>query len=245
MPTKKKKGNQQKAKSATAKTVSQPKPEEPPGAAKNSTSNLCDDCAFDFGSCEGKPKFASEFQEGLTGAEADRVVQCVTFKNVAAMPTADELAKKGKPAATPFELALAKLDDFGKTILKSRPEIMDIAESEDSLRFGPGTEPTLEQRADVLVGIVQGIIKEEGGRTDGLAKEPEAMTVTVTVVATPAIDRPDPKRFQKEEDFGNCGSCDEPLKRTALNRYIDAVRCVNSHCRAFRIVVKNIPTGAK
>jgi hypothetical protein len=238
MPTKKKKGNQQKAKSPTVKTVSQPKPEEPPGA-KDSTSNLCDDCAFDFGACEGKPKFASEFQEGLTGAEADRVVQCVTFKNVGDMPTAEELAKKGKPV-TPFDLALAKLDDFGKTILKSRPEIMDIAESEDNLRFGPGTEPTIEQRADVLVVIVQGIVKEEGGRTDGLAKD-----TAPTVAAAPAIGRPDPKRFEKEEDFGNCQSCDKPLKRTALNRYIDAIRCVNGRCRAFRVVVKNIPTGAK
>jgi hypothetical protein len=235
MPTKKKKSNQQKTKSPTVKTVSQPKT-EPPQEAQSPT-NLCDDCAFDFGACEGKPKFASDFQEGLTGAEADRVVQCVTFKNVAVMPTADELAKKGKPV-TPFDLALAQLDAFGKTILKSRPEIMDIAESEDKLRFGPGTEPTLEQRADVLVGIVQGIVKEEGGRSDGLAEEP-------ATTAAPAIDRPDPKRFQKEEDFGNCGSCDKPLKRTALNRYIDAIRCVNGRCRAFRVVVKNIPTGAK
>jgi hypothetical protein len=197
MPTKKKKGNQQKAKSPTMKTVSQPKPEEPPGVAKDSTSNLCDDCAFDFGACEGKPKFASEFQEGLTGAEADRVVQCVTFKNVGDMPTADELAKKGKPV----------------------------------VEEGP-----------YLRGANDGEINDEG-LAEELATGTEATGHDYP--RAPGIDRPDPKRFEKEEDFGNCGSCEEPLKRTALNRYIDAVRCVNPHCRAFRVVVKNIPTGAK
>lgn len=57
--------------------------------------------------------------------------------------------------------------------------------------------------------------------------------------------RPDPKRFQVEEDFGACQSCDQPLKRTALNRYQDAVRCVNGRCRAYRVIVKTISTGVK
>ena len=99
----KKKSNQAKPKSATVKTVNQPKPEEPKppaAAATNTAVNLCDDCAYEFGECEGIPKFASEADPTLKGTEADRVVECKGFRNVQDMPTADKgAADAEEPAA--------------------------------------------------------------------------------------------------------------------------------------------------
>ena len=47
------------------------------------------------------------------------------------------------------------------------------------------------------------------------------------------------QRFKREEDLGKCPACDRPLKRTALNRDRDAVRCTNPRCRQYRAVVRN------
>lgn len=58
-------------------------------------------------------------------------------------------------------------------------------------------------------------------------------------------DLPDPHRFDQEEDFGKCQSCEQPLKRTAYSRYVDAVRCTNQRCRNYRVITKTVPTGVK
>jgi len=262
---------QQKQKSTTVKTITQPKPEEPPAQPMN----LCDDCAYEFGECGGKPKFASNQDETLTGPEADRVIECPAFVNVANMPTADQARKEaaagpgaaaegearvcdiehlgnypdcfrdcpkdecdGVPAAahedgdkaepTAFDLALSRLDESGQAQLNARAD--EIREEADR-RFGPDAEPTTEEMAGTLVLIVQETIQEE--------------TAEPKYIPAPGPVRPDPKRFQADEDFGTCPSCDKPLKRTAFNRYQDAIRCTNGRCRAYRTVVKTISTGVK
>jgi len=187
----KKKRKQQKAASKTVKTVTQPKHEDPPAEPVN----LCDDCAYEFGECEGKPKFASDQDETLTGPEADRVIECPAFVNVAKMPTVQEAAAPGPAAAE---------------------------------------EKTQEEGPDAA---------HDGGG-EGPAEAEEEPTPTV-VTPFPGDARPDPKRFQTEEDFGACQSCERPLKRTALNRYQDAIRCTNARCRAYRAIVKTISTGVK
>ena len=73
---------QQKAASETARTVTTTKPEEP--------ENLCDNCVYAFGYCEGDPTFASDLEEGLTGAAADKVLICKGFLGVDATPTTEE-----------------------------------------------------------------------------------------------------------------------------------------------------------
>jgi len=183
---------QQKAASKTVKTVTQPKHEDPPAEPVN----LCDDCAYEYGECEGKPKFASDQDETLTGPEADRVIECPAFVNVAAMPTAQEAAAPGPAAA----------------------EVKDQGEGPDAAHDG-GDKGTAEAEEE---------------------PEPE-----VKVIRTDLPKGPDPKRFQAEEDFGACQSCERPLKRTAFNRYQDAVRCTNVRCRAYRAVVKTISSGVR
>jgi len=253
--------------------------------------NLCDDCAYEFGECEGKPKFAKDQDETLTGPDADRVIECPAFVNVAAMPTADQATKEAAapgPAAaegearvcdiehlgnypdcsrdcpkdecdgvpadakTPWDIALEKLNEFGQAQLNARAqEIRRLAEAEVALRFGLGQEPTDEERADVLVNIVQEIVNKEGGPAgahDGGDEGPgeaEESEPEPDVIRQDLPERPDPKRFQADEDFGTCQSCEGRLKRTALNRYQDAVRCTNGRCRAYRAIVKTISTGVK
>lgn len=66
----------------------QPKPEEKPADV-----NKCDDCAYEFGACEGVPKFADG---------TDRVIECSGFRNVQDMPTEDQ--KKEPPPAEPVHV---------------------------------------------------------------------------------------------------------------------------------------------
>jgi len=268
---KKDKSKQQKPASKTADQEAQPV-------------NLCDDCAYEFGECEGKPKFASDQDKTLTGAEADRVIECPAFLDVAKMPTAQEAAAQSPAAAgypglilvcsggcgkttegmtsetmsgefkdredgevpewtcqdclnkrSPFDVALSRLGEFGQATLNARAgEIREEAER----RFGPYAEPTLDEEADTLVLIVKEIVEREGGPTEEAGPEDQ-------VIRTDLPKQPDPKRFQAEEDFGTCQSCERPLKRTALNRYRDAIRCTNGRCRAYRAIVKTISTGVK
>jgi len=174
------KSQQQKPPSTTVETVTQPKPEEPPAQPVS----LCDDCAYEVMECEGSPKFASDQDETLTGSEADRVIECPAFVNVAEMPTAQETRQGAAP--------------------------------------GPAA-PEGEAR----------VCDREGGPTED------------QVIRTDLPQRPDPKRFNKEEDLGTCQSCERSLKRTALNRYQDAVRCTNPRCRAYRAIVRHLSTGVK
>jgi hypothetical protein len=182
------KSNQQKPKSKTAKTIQQPKQEGPPEEAVN----FCDDCAYEFGECDGKPKFASDKDEALTGVEADRVIECPAFVNVANMPTVQEAT------AGPEESSQEEVTDVVHGGADEVPAEIKKEESED-----PTDVPTLDPI------------------------------------------RPDPKRFFVEEDWGACPSCGKPFKRTAFNRYQDAIRCTNPRCRAYRAVVKTISTGVK
>ena len=200
---------QQKAASKTVKTITQPKPAAPEAQPVN----LCDDCAYEYGECEGKPKFASDQDETLTGAEADRVVACEAFLNVAEMPTADQASKEAaaqEPAAAEGEARVCDIEHLGNY--------------PDCFRDCP---------------------KDECDGKPAAAESEEAAEPEVQVIRADLPERPDPKRFQVEEDFGNCQSCSRPLKRTALNRYQDAVRCTNGRCRAYRVIVKTVSTGVK
>ena len=64
--------------------------------------------------------------------------------------------------------------------------------------------------------------------------------------ATTQVKAPSPTvktvEIKKEdlEDLGKCGTCEQPLRRTAYNREMDAVRCVNPRCNLFRQVQKRI-----
>lgn len=254
----KKTSNQQKPKSGTSKTVTQPKPEpqDPPDLEVN----LCEECVYDFGNCDGKPKFAIDFNDELTGAAADRVVQCEGFLDLSSIPAADEVEGKKDQAAAPgpaaaeesdqerkpWALALERLDDFGKAQLNARAEEI-IAEAER--RYEGEENPSVEDMAATLVLIVQDIISKEGGPSDGLAHDdgdegPDEPEEPVFIPA-PGPVRPDPKRFAQEEDLGNCQSCQRPLKRTAYSEYVDAVRCMNPRCPNYRNIVRTMPTGVK
>lgn len=67
------KRKQQKPKSPTVKTINIPKP-NPPAV------NLCDKCIYEFGECDGTPKFTSE--------NDDTVIECDTYH-----PVEDNLEK--------------------------------------------------------------------------------------------------------------------------------------------------------
>ena len=42
------------------------------------------------------------------------------------------------------------------------------------------------------------------------------------------------------EDLGECQGCRQPLKRTAYNSIMDAVRCLNPRCGLFRETARRI-----
>lgn len=216
------KRKQQKAKSATVKTITQPKAAD----QEAQPVNLCDDCAYEFGECEGKPKFASDQDETLTGAEADRVVACEAFLNVAAMPTADQARKEAAAEDTIPEVIIVCSGGCGKT-----------------------TEGmTMETRSGEFKEVDESGVPEwtcQDCLDKAAAESEEAAEPEDQVIRADLPERPDPKRFQVEEDFGTCQSCERPLKRTALNRYQDAIRCTNARCRAYRNIVKTISTGVK
>jgi len=198
-----KKRKQQKAPSTTSTHVTQPK-HEGPAEPSADPANLCDSCAYEFGECEGKPKLASDTDDTLTGAAADRVVACEGFLNVEQMPTADQAKKNAEAAAKAGAAA------------EEPPQ----GEGPDAAHEGDDKVPPEAE-------------EEEPG-------EPEER-----YVPAPGPAKPNPKRFQTEEDFGACPSCQRPLKLTAFNRLHDAVRCTNPRCRAYRAVVKTVPTGVK
>ena len=208
----KKKRKQQKAASKTMVKVTQPKHEDPPAEPVN----LCDDCAYEVGQCDGKPKFSIDQDPTLTGAEADRVIECPAFVNVAKMPTADQAKKNA--AAGPGAVAEEKPAE--------RRRECDV----EHLRDFPG--------------CLEECNRDECDGEDAAEAE-EPADLEPQVIRTDLPERPNPKRFQAEEDFGTCQSCQRPLKRTAFNRYQDAIRCTNPRCRAYRAIVKTISTGVK
>lgn len=212
---------QQKAKSKTVKTFAIPKHEDPPAEPVN----LCDDCAYECGECEGKPKFAIDADPTLTGAPADAVVECEGFLNVAKMPTADQ-ANKG-----PFIE-----EDFPDRVIVCSGGCGKTTEGVD-LESKSGEFKEIDE-SDVPEWTCQECLDKAGESEEEPKPEPQ-------VIRTDLPERPDPKRFQVEEDLGTCPSCETPLKRTAFNRYQDAVRCTNGRCRAYRTIVKTISSGVK
>ncbi|MFA5429863.1 MAG: hypothetical protein WC329_01735 [Candidatus Omnitrophota bacterium] len=80
-----KSSQQQKPPSPTVRKVTQPAKPPEPSQAPPPDVNLCDDCAYEFGECGGKPTLA----EGT-----DRVVNCDTWVNVGSLPSVDEAAGK-------------------------------------------------------------------------------------------------------------------------------------------------------
>ena len=220
------KSRQQKAKSTTVRTIEQPNPAD----QEAQQVNLCDDCAYEFGECDGKPKFASDQDETLTGTGADRVTECPAFLNVADMPSAQEAAAAlGKPAEAyncPPDCRFSIPSDGSA----DNPEVGGCAvEDKIPLESRYENDPSLPICPEFQLPAPP---EEE--------LEPEDQ-----VIRTDLPERPDPKRFQAEEDFGTCPSCETPLKRTAFNRYQDAIRCTNGRCRAYRQVVRNLSTGVK
>ncbi|MBA7618483.1 hypothetical protein ES703_25810 [subsurface metagenome] len=209
---------QQKAKSTTVKTVTQPKPTETPP----SPVNLCDDCAYEFGECEGVPKFAQE-----EGAD-DRVAECPAFVNVASMPTADQ----GKPAAEePPQEAYNCPTNCRHNIPSGgpvdNPEVGGCAVED---QIPPESRYELDPKLPLCPKFE-------------IAVEEETAEERAVLEADLEARRKKTQRFYQEEDFGTCQSCQRPLKRTALNRDRDAVRCVNGRCNQYRFIIRTIPTG--
>lgn len=239
---------QQKAASKTAKTVSQPKPEEKTAGQEAEPVNLCDDCAYEYGECEGKPKFASDQDKTLTGPAADRVVECEGFLNVAEMPTAQEAGAESGSLAAAAEAAGAEVTKTTMTVI---PEIVIVC----SGGCGKTTEGmTFETRSGEFKQVdesgvpewtCQECLDKRGESAADQESEEPAPAPETQVIRKDLPERPDPKRFLAEEDFGACQSCEMPLKRTALNRYQDAIRCTNGRCRVYRVVVKTISTGVR
>ena len=217
------------------KTVTQPKPEEKTAGQEAEPVNLCDDCAYEYGECEGKPKFASDQDKTLTGPAADRVVECEGFLNVAEMTTAQEAAAKD----TIPEIVIVCSGGCGKTTKGMTSETRS------------GEFKQVDESGVPEWTCLDCLIKREGpaaahdGGDKGSDEAEEEPAPETQVIRTDLPERPDPKRFLAEEDFGTCQSCSRPLKRTALNRYQDAIRCTNGRCRAYRAVVKTISTGVK
>lgn len=205
----KKKGKQQKPVSPTVKTIQQP-------ARPNLGVNLCDECGYEFGQCEGTPKFASDFDPNLKGAAADRVVECGGFLHIDQLP--EDQGRTGKPDEGPG----ANADELTE----------EEKEKQDGGFYdNPGGEP----------GVPQDVQEEEG--EGELTPEVEER---LTVIKAEAIQRAPLNRFAEDmTDYGACPSCGASLKRTAYSRYVDAIRCVNGRCSAYRNIIKTVPSGAK
>jgi len=218
------KSNQQKAPSTMKTTVNVPKPEGK--VTTDPDVNLCDTCAFEFGECEGTPKFGEE--EG-----SDRVVECKTWANVDTFPTADQ-GKKNPPAEPPQGEgpdAAHDGDDKGPNEPggdQGEPRVCDV---EHLGNYPRCFEDCPKDECDGKPAELNHLNEGEG--------EADLATMRADLPA-----RPDPKRFQEDTtDRGACPGCERPLKRTAFNRYRDAIRCTNPRCPQYRAVVKTVGTG--
>lgn len=235
------KSNQQKPASTTKTTVNVPKAEAAPPTEDPTPSpglNLCDTCAYEFGECEGTPKFGEE--EG-----ADNVVECRTWTNVEDFPTAQETrgeaAAPGPAAADQGEGPDAAHDGDDKGPNEpggdqGEPRVCDVehlGNYPDCFRDCPKDECDGKAAELVHENVKEGATEED--------KEADR-----AVMLADLPDRPDPKRFLEDKtDYGTCPACERPLKRTALNRYRDAIRCTNPRCPQYRAVVKTVGTGVK
>jgi len=226
-----KKRKQQKKPSETVQRVQVPKAEDEPPAPTTEPAtppvivNLCDECLYEFGECDGVPKFAGEGD--------DRVIECSVYVNVETLPTASELEGAAQSPAAPS----------GQGI-KSEMRVCDV----EHIREYPGCyEECMKEECDG-VPIDQVSQEEE-------PEEPDQLSFKRKIIASfyeaktpiPNLpERPDIHRFEEDEtDYGNCPGCETPLKRTAYNRYNDAIRCTNPRCRQYRNIVRTIPTGVR
>ena len=226
-----KRSDQQKAPSKTTTTVNVPKPEGK--VTTDPDVNLCDTCAFEFGECEGTPKFGEE--EG-----SDRVAECATWADVESVPTADQ--GKKEPPADPSQgegpVAAQDGDDKGPNKPggdQGEARVCDVEHLGNYPRcFEDCPKDECDGKAAELVHL------NEDEEAEGTEEEKEA---DVAVMRADLPDRPDPKRFQEDIDRGACPGCERPLKRTAFNRYRDAIRCTNPRCPQYRAVLKTVGTG--
>jgi hypothetical protein len=84
------------------------------------------------------------------------------------------------------------------------------------------------------------------GESNEEGQEPEPVSKKEMAILEGLPARPDPKRFQNDDtDYGTCPACGRQLKRTAYNRYRDAIRCTNPRCGQYREIIKTISTGVK
>jgi hypothetical protein len=113
------------------------------------------------------------------------------------------------------------------------------------LPTSPGT-PTKEENVSVVLKVGGSVVSEKDLK-DAAAPQEKTSNDSISTTETAKVEiikaAPASKvsRFRRQEDLGNCQSCKNPLKRTALNRDIDAVRCINPRCSLYRVVIKNIP----
>ena len=224
---------QQRQASPTVRTVTQPKP--------NPTANLCDGCVYEYGECDGQPKFASDFDASLKGAAADVVVECAAHKPVDDVPP--DYGQAGAPGrGAAGTLVIVNLKDATYSLIEGQIKAKKITseEAEDlQRRFIERTLPFAELKITDDPFALNGIELEEEPGPDEEAQEPKQ--VKAEPIQRGAIDR-----FANDEiEYGLCPSCETKLKRTAYSRYVDAVRCTNPRCRAYRAIIKTVPTGAK
>lgn len=222
----------QKAPSKTVQNVQVPKAEGADQTPEPEV-NLCDTCAYEFGECGGKPVFGEE--EG-----SDRVVKCPAWVDIEGFPTADQSNKAAAgPGAAAEEMKKADID---------YPDIVIVCAG----GCGKTTEGmTMETRSGEFKevdesGVPEWTCQECVENREPPEPEPEPVSKKEMAILEGLPARPDPKRFQEDKtDYGACPACERSLKRTAYNRYRDAIRCTNPRCGQYREVVKTISTGVK
>lgn len=134
-----KKGNQQKPPSPTVKTIQQPK-------RPNLEKNLCDDCTYEVGQCDGTPKFASDFDPNLKGAAADRVVECVGFLHIDKLP--DDQGRTGNDEEPAAGTGAAHAGD-DQPPQEDEPELIHAKEKDGATEEGKA-EDLVVMKADAI-----------------------------------------------------------------------------------------------
>lgn len=210
---------QQKQPSETVQRVKVPKTEEEPPAdpgPKPEPENLCDECLYEFGECDGHPKFAGEGD--------DHVVECPEYVNVETLPTVSEMEGAAQSPAAPSDQSQG---------VKSEMRVCDF----EHIREYPGCYEECDK--DECDGIPVDQVSQEEEPEEPAQLEPKRPIPNLP-------ERPDIHRFENDEtDYGKCASCGDVLKRTAYNRFNDAVRCTNPRCRQYRNIVRTVKTGVR
>jgi hypothetical protein len=234
-PKNQKKGQQQKPKSPTVKTINRPKNPSPDNP--DLTVDLCADCAYEVGHCEGKPKFSIDFDPSLTGEAADRVVQCEGFLHIDQIPP--EAGSAGQPPAEPSQEPKTE-DQEEAHRPKTGPRSCDVEHLRD---YPDCLEECGKDKCDGVPIWSPEEMKGGDGDEDATDEEREE---DIQVMKADAVQRAPLDRFEKDKtDYGQCATCNQDLKRTAYSRYVDAIRCTNPRCRNYRLIVRTVASGAK